>query len=269
MYILDNAATEAATRLSALAEMYDSGTIQHLQSCGIREGWHCLEVGAGNGSVVRWLAERVGPAGHVLATDLDLRHLETARRANVEIRQHNIATDPLPSEAFDLIHARLVLNVISPDAHVLSRLINALKPGGWLVTEDFEYYAEHSESVNDSGKGTLKSTEALRRVLSDAGLNPFYGRGSGARFRAAGLTEVDMAGRVFVWRGGTAGAALTRANRQQLRTSILQTGMMTEDELDQDLAHLGNPDFETTSPILWAAWGRKPTGPIFSRASSA
>jgi SAM-dependent methyltransferase len=268
MYILDNAATEAATRLSALAEMYDPGTFRHLQSCGIGEGWHCLEIGAGNGSVVRWLADRVGPTGHVLATDLDPRHLESSRRSNVEIRQHNIATDPLPTEAFDLIHARLVLNVIPPGAQVLSRLIRALKPGGWLVSEDFEYYVGHSESDEHSVHAPLKSTEALRQVLSAAGLNTFYGRGSAARFRAAGLSDVDAAGRVFIWRGGTAGAALTRANREQLRRPILETGLITENELEKDLANLGNPDFETTSPILWAAWGRKPGGSIFSRGAA-
>ena len=32
---------------------------------------HCLEVGAGGGSIAHWLCQAVGPTGRVLATDID------------------------------------------------------------------------------------------------------------------------------------------------------------------------------------------------------
>ena len=44
-YLLDNAGKEAPRRLSALAAMFDSGTIRHLESRGVGPGWRCLEVG--------------------------------------------------------------------------------------------------------------------------------------------------------------------------------------------------------------------------------
>jgi len=48
----------------------------------------------------------------------------------MEIRRHNIVSDPLPDAAFDLIHARLVLIHIPEREKVLARLVAALKPGG-------------------------------------------------------------------------------------------------------------------------------------------
>jgi ubiquinone/menaquinone biosynthesis C-methylase UbiE len=38
----------------------------------VQPGWRCLEVGAGRGSMAVWLAQRVGPSGHVVATDVDV-----------------------------------------------------------------------------------------------------------------------------------------------------------------------------------------------------
>src|ERR1700730_17336205 len=93
-YLLNNAAREAPARFDALSAMYDRATIQYLENTGVGPGWQCLEVGGGGGSIAAWLATRVGPTGHVLVTDLDPRFLEPLDTPNVEVRRHNIVTDP-------------------------------------------------------------------------------------------------------------------------------------------------------------------------------
>ena len=108
-YALDNSCRETPARFDALSGMFDRGTIRHLEDRGVSESWRCLEVGGGGGSITTWLANRVGPTGHVLATDVDPRFLEPLSAPNVEVLKHNIVTDPLPHATFDLIHARLVL----------------------------------------------------------------------------------------------------------------------------------------------------------------
>src|SRR2546429_2803316 len=108
-YLLDNAGREAPARFGALSAMFDTGTIRHLEERGVARGWQCWEVGGGGGSIATWLARRVGLAGRVLATDIDPRFLETLKVPNLEVRRHDIVSDPLPEETFDLIHARLVL----------------------------------------------------------------------------------------------------------------------------------------------------------------
>jgi SAM-dependent methyltransferase len=137
-YLLDNAAREAPIRFAQLSALFDPGTMRHLQERGVGPGWHCLEVGAGGGSIASWLADRVGPTGRVLATDIDPRFLEFLNFPNLLVQRHNIATDPLPQGAFDLVHARLVLMHLPEREQALARMISALKPGGWLIDEEYD-----------------------------------------------------------------------------------------------------------------------------------
>ena len=62
-------------RLGHLEAWLDPVTVRHLEVTGVGEGWRSLEVGAGGGSIARWLGERVGASGSVLATDIDIRYL--------------------------------------------------------------------------------------------------------------------------------------------------------------------------------------------------
>src|SRR6476646_7213532 len=96
-------------RLQAAEDLLDDGTQRVLERLGVAPGWRCLEVGAGGGSIARWLAERVGPDGHVVATDISTRDLDTSGLGNLEVRQHDIVGDALETEAYDLVHARLLL----------------------------------------------------------------------------------------------------------------------------------------------------------------
>jgi hypothetical protein len=62
-YAFDNSWELARQRLDAIEAWFDPGTIRHLTERGVAPGWHCLEVGAGGGSIAAWLGDRVGPAG--------------------------------------------------------------------------------------------------------------------------------------------------------------------------------------------------------------
>jgi hypothetical protein len=50
-YILDNAATAEYQRLDLMSKILDPWTRGHLSALGVGPGWHCLELGSGNGSV--------------------------------------------------------------------------------------------------------------------------------------------------------------------------------------------------------------------------
>ena len=82
-------------RLILYEQIWDPITICHLEINGVSEGWHCLEVGAGAGSIAKWLSARVGPAGKVVATDINTRFLNRLSLPNLEIRQHDIVKDDL------------------------------------------------------------------------------------------------------------------------------------------------------------------------------
>jgi SAM-dependent methyltransferase len=98
-------------RLLLLEARYDTQTFRRPSACGPLSGAHCLDVGAGAGSVARWLAAQAGPAGRVVATDADPRFLADAGKAGVEVRRHDILADPLEPAAYDLVHCRALLLV--------------------------------------------------------------------------------------------------------------------------------------------------------------
>src|SRR6266498_3236464 len=122
-------------RLRVLSDIYDPDTIRHLEDLGVGEGWRCLEVGAGEGSIARWLSARVG-SGSVVATDLDTRFVDFPAPSNVEVVRHDVTVDPCPGEPFDLIHARFLLCHLGGRQQVLERMTTWLKPGGWMLVED-------------------------------------------------------------------------------------------------------------------------------------
>src|SRR6516164_2243475 len=82
-------------RLDLLEQLFDPGSRRRLERA--RPGWRCLMVGAGRGSMAVWLAERVGPAGQVVATDIDCRYLDRLDLPNLQVVRHNIVEDPLAS----------------------------------------------------------------------------------------------------------------------------------------------------------------------------
>ena len=260
MYIFDNAAPEAPSRLAALSAVFDPGTIRHLLARGVGEGWRCLEVGGGGGSMTRWLSERVGPQGFVLTTDIDTRHLERLRLSNVEVRRHDIVSEPVPDATFDLAYARMLLEHVSDPGVALRRMVASLKAGGWLVVEDLELPQGTSGDVGAKAEFFSKTAAALRRATTAAGVDGRLAPTLSRRLRSHGLANVGAEGRILLWQGGTNGAALMRLNFEQLREPILASGHVTGEQFDTDVAGLNDETLEIRSPTMWTAWGQRLAG---------
>jgi SAM-dependent methyltransferase len=254
-YLLANNSPEASKRFAALSELFDSGTVRHLDKCGVSHGWACLEVGGGGGSIARWLAERVGPTGHVLVTDIDPRFLEPLKHSGIEVRRHNIVTDPPLETAFDLVYTRLVLMHLPQREEALEHMVSALKPGGWLLVEEYDTASMLPDPTASPGEVFLKAHRAMLKFFDDGGVDRRYGRKLFASLRTRGLSQVGAEARAFMFKGGSPGASLLKANLEQLRTPMIDRNYITAREFDEDLARLDDPDFMTPSGILWSAWG--------------
>jgi SAM-dependent methyltransferase len=258
-YPFGNAAVGQLDRLRALEFVLDPGTFRHLQGRGVATGWHCLEVGAGAGSVARWLAERVGPSGSVLATDLDTTPLRNLRHPALEVRIHDLLGDPLPDAHFDLVHVRLVLAWLPDPVLALDRLVAALKPGGWLVAEDLDFVSAVPAPDMDAESAAIFSRvlDAHLVVLTQkTGFDPEHGRRQCSLLEQAGLMNVAGEGSTTLWRGGEAGADLFRLTFAQLREPMLATGRVSATDLDRasDLCRHG---LSVLSPIAMTAWGQR------------
>jgi ubiquinone/menaquinone biosynthesis C-methylase UbiE len=128
-YTWDNAMTEGRRRLALLERWHDPSTFRRLDAIGVAAGWHCLELGAGGGSVCDHLCQRVGPSGDVCAIDIDARFVRGLAHDNLEIREENIVDAVLPDDTFDLVHSRWTLMHIPQRDYVLEKLVASLKRG--------------------------------------------------------------------------------------------------------------------------------------------
>jgi SAM-dependent methyltransferase len=268
-YALDNVVSQAGDRFGALTELFDPGTIRHLEQRGVASGWHCLEVGGGGGSIATWLSDRVGPAGRVVVTDINTRFLDTLKRPNLEVNRHNIVTDQLPEATFDLVHARIVLMHLPERDAVLARLCKALKPGGWLLDEEFDVLSLHTDPNVNPSEPPLHAFFALNQVLAERGVHLRFGRLLYGRLRALGLAEIGADARLSAGSAGSAVGRLVRSTYDQLRDAMIEGGHVSPDELAQDLRRLEDPDSLILTPTLWSVWGRRPqSAPCLSDAEA-
>jgi SAM-dependent methyltransferase len=260
-YLFDNDARQAGDRFDALGALFDPVTFRHLDDLGIGPGQRCWEVGAGGGSVVRWMADRVGPSGFVWATDLDVRWLETdLRHPNVRISRHDLMRDDVLEDRFEVVHERLVLVHIPETIRAVERMVSALQPGGWLLVEDFDSEIGDGGFVDAySDVATLSRSIALamRTLLELRGADIALGSKLPHLLRSAGLTDV----RADAYKGiecGDAPRELIRANVVQVRDQLVERGLVAPDDLDRYIERLQDPSLRLTSPTLVSAWGRRP-----------
>ena len=259
-YVFDNAWQQERRRLDALETIWDGWTIQNLEAVGVQEGWRCAEIGAGGGSVARWLAARVGPAGHVVATDLDTRLLEALDEPGVETRQHDITAEDLEERAYDLVHARLLLEHLREHEAALSRMLAALKPGGRLLVEEFD----HRTFLPDPASRTEDLAvwqawlDAFGRLAEQRGLDLSYGARLFGLFERLGLEAVVAEGRTIAERGGSEDRELLLLSIVKLRDDLTATGKIDDVGVDRLLELLGNPSFSWTSQLMVSARGRRP-----------
>jgi SAM-dependent methyltransferase len=205
----------------------------------------------------------VGDSGHVLVTDIDPRFLDTlaaSGRPNVEVRRHDIGADPLPEATFDLIHARLVFVHVPTAPAALAKLVAALRPGGWLVIEDFDPVFIDRAFATAAPENTLvrEAFAALGQMLVARGAGLGWARGLYQRFVAQGLVDVGMEGHLSVRAGGSAGARLDKANFVQVRDAAVQAGLIAAEDMDRMIAFLDDPAVAFSSPTMFTAWGRRP-----------
>ena len=258
-YLLDNRRPEAGERFVALAELFDPWTFQHLDGVGLGEGWRCWEVGAGGVSVPRGLAERVGAGGRVLATDIDVSWIEHAADGPLEVRRHDIINDPPPAETFDLVHARLVLVHLADRAAALRVMIDALRPGGWLVLEDGDPALQPLACPDERGPAEELANRLrtqIRTLMAQRGADLAYGRTLPRLLRESDL--IDVRAEAYFPVAARACATLEAATVHHVRDQLLAAELATPEEIETHLTNLTHGDLDLMLAPMVTAWGRKP-----------
>jgi ubiquinone/menaquinone biosynthesis C-methylase UbiE len=119
------------------AELQGPATELMLDLAEVRTGIRVLDVAAGTGDQTLMAAERVGPTGYVLATDISASMLKLATDAarevgltNVETRVMDAENIDLEADSFDAAICQLGLFLFPNPAKVLRAMRRVVRPGG-------------------------------------------------------------------------------------------------------------------------------------------
>jgi len=251
-------------RLSLLEEIFDP--LSRQRRALVQPGWRCLEVGAGRGSMAGWLTRQVGKQGQVVATDVDPTYLGRLATPNLEIRRHNILTDPLDDlepGSFDLVCARLVLFWLAGKQEMaIRRMVECLKPGGWLIDEDGDWgmvapvdsthphYALYQQAWKDGDWWAAR------------GYDPTFGRKLPILFERCGLINIHHGTSASVVQGGSPWGQWWLQSLEGIRASELKDGSLTK-ERDEEYQTLippfSDPSFWFHTALIHSCRGQRPT----------
>lgn len=243
--------------VGAFAPLFDATTLRRLETLGTGPGWRCWEVGPGGASVANWLVKKVGPTGRVVATDTDVSWASSSAR-QVEVRRHDVDSQPPPGDGFDLVHARLVLGRLRDRDSALRSMVASLRPGGRLLVEDMDLELQPLVSPDESGPGQLLANRirhGYRTLLARSGADPSYGRTLPRLLREAGLRRVEAD--VHFPLASPACTALELETVRLIRGRLTAAGLATEDEVDRHLANVSSGDMDLATAPMICAWGRK------------
>ncbi len=220
------------TRLQAIEREFDPASCRRLYATGLTTGWRCLEVGPGAGSLMQWMGARVGPTGLVMALDLSPKFLTTPRPAHIEVQQGDIRTASLPQGSFDLVHARYVL-IHLPDYEIaLSRMLAALKPGGWIVLEEPDFSVSRGIIGTAAQLAAMEHiNQAIHGMYESRGMDDALGLKLLSLLQGRGLCDLSMENDAPVSAGGSGLAKMMAMSAEQLRDKYLATGLVSEADL--------------------------------------
>jgi len=252
-------AVDENLRLHLLEQLLDPLTIRRLEALQIQPGWRCLEVGAGEGSIARWLAAAVGPGGQVVATDIDPRLREEATLSQLVVKRHDILVDTVEPASYDLVHTRAVLAHLGDPLRAVQAMAHALRPGGLLLLEDFDWWAFGSVKAEapDTRLFDEKMVVMAQSLKAYHIMNLYIGRNLYGFLEAVGLSAVAAEGIVNITPGGGISATFQRLTLQLAAPYLIAAGIWTEQDRETIERLFADPAFAYLGGIFFQAWGRR------------
>ncbi|MGR3511309.1 MAG: class I SAM-dependent methyltransferase [Paracoccaceae bacterium] len=169
-----------------------------IEAADLKPGERVLDIGCGAGALSLAAAQRVGPQGMVLATDIAppfIDHVQRRAAALPQITTHlgDAQTTVWPSTGLDLAVSRFGVMFFSDPAKAFANIAKALRPGGrmvfaaWGRTQDNPYWRIARNMVADrygpAPAPAPNSPGPMGLAETDLAL---------AAFDAAGLQEVRV-----------------------------------------------------------------------------
>src|SRR5262249_7074035 len=155
---------------------------------------------------------------------------------NVEVRRHNIIEDELEAAHYDLAHCRALLMHLPDPIRALRRLVDAVRPGGWLLVEEADGSA--SCGAADPGHARAARFDRSSRTLwaalkADGTMDLDFGRRLPALFEGFGVRDLGHEGVPLTARGGDPMARFVQMTDQLVRARFIAAGVLPEADFDE------------------------------------
>lgn len=120
-----------------LDKTYNDSTQDWILKNGLKDGMHVIDVGSGAGVMTAWIAEKVGPSGHVTAIDNSPEQLACVSKRADQLGIKNISTQVCSAyelaqlnKEFDAVYCRFLLHHLHSPRKAIESFYHILKPGG-------------------------------------------------------------------------------------------------------------------------------------------
>lgn len=236
-YVFQHDMPSEPDRMDLMSSVLDDVSRNHLKKLPIQTDWNCLEVGAGNGSLSKWLSPML-TEGHVLATDINPDLIGVPSSPNMSVQALNIVSDTMEKASYDLIFLRAVLHHIEERELALSKLVSALRPGGWLFLHEPDLHP----SISTMDEGVRRFWAEFFDWAAKAGLDYAVGAKIPRMLTSQGLQNTSAWGDTAVYAGGTPYAEWLRVTISELADRLVADKATTRAMLDHFDAASRDPD---------------------------
>ncbi len=264
-YLLAGGSAELE-RLRLQARVWEPEAEAMLDQIGIQSGWRCIDLGCGAIGILGPLSHRVGPQGRVTGVDTDAKQLAAAREwarenrlENVELLELDACHTNLPRESFDLTHVRLVFAPAGREEELLKEMLALTRPGGVVAIQEPD---ATSWTCYPARPEWTRLKEAITAAFERGGGDFNAGQRTFGMLRRAQLGDVRIRAAIIAVQDQHPYKRLPIQFATSLRKRILDTGMLSESELDNAVAECeqiaADPETVVLSFAMIQVWGRKP-----------
>ena len=252
-------------RLQFQHEVWRPMTDPFLQRLGIQKEWKCLDAGAGPGFVSMDLRKLVGDNGEITLLEPSTYYINSFKSvaeknnwSNIKYVQGTVEESELPGNYYDFIFSRWVISFVPDPEKFVSNLVKALKPGGILAIEDYNY---DGLSLFPKGGAWDRMPEVMKNYYKFGGGDPYVASKLPGLYRKCGLELIDY--KPFSMAGGPESGVMEWAHRFfEIHVPIMvEKGIISSDDgkayREDWQAHRENPDAIFFSPVVVDAAGRK------------
>lgn len=223
-----------------------------------------LSVGCGPGVLLNAVSE-LHPSIQATGVDISADRIQEAvrrHRANrqLQFRRGDAQAMPLPSNAFDLVYSRMLLQYLPEKAKAVAEMVRVCRPGGTVFLQDLDgqllwHYPEDP--------AMQCAVETVMTALAPTGFDPFVGRKLFSLANHAGLKKLEVKVESYHLIAGVIEPAVLKQWElkldiaKPLMAKALGSKAEAEDQIRRFLDYLRRPDTLTYS-VQFTVTGEKP-----------